>query len=261
MTRYLEALIAQARGAEPEMKPRLRSRFEPMTGAPEPLPSDDIDNAPAPAPADIAAGTTGARPAQIASGEPRQPHSDQPPQEFAITVLKQETRTDSERIERVERQVVERITGASLPIPPPQITVVAERSPRPAPPEQTEALPARLEAERRTAEAEPDRAERPRFDASAVPSERPPRRDDGAPAHTTAATPAFAFSPQPAHVTERRDIPETQEITISIGVIDIRLMPETPAAGHRPPRSATPERRSDVPDLSEYLARRSGPKQ
>ena len=255
MTRYLDTLIAQARGAEPEIKPRLRLRFEPNPfDMPEAIDELSVESE--------SVEPTGLRAAD--SKPERLPEADDGPHHH--DPLRQDSdpgrdiihhiQEHTERFERIEHHVTERETShlvqgavANQTMAPEQ--PVAQRilgeKPRKA---ETETSSEPLSQDPKSghtpepihgvsAEIRPHLAE-------------PAIRPESSSPFTVIAEMA-ASRRDPVEMFQAEAVPE---IVISIGVLDIRMTQETAAEHRRPLRSA--DRRDHSLPLADYLAKRSG---
>ncbi len=260
MSRYLETLIAQARGVEPEIQPRMRSRFEPDMASmaemiEEPLidqPSFTIE------PAQPLVEKDGSN--MRADSQPFLRPPDQP-----VTEIRRETirhvHHETERVERI-------VHHDTAPATPPRLADQAQATEKIVPVQRAPVLPPQWD------DAQPTRMPLISGSSSAtdpVPGPGLPEQSVS-PRHATerregddpAVQPLrmIAGLPGPEPIQSRRDLtgletaPQAPEITISIGVLDIRLTQET-APDRRQPTTAREQRESPMP-LADYLARRSG---
>ncbi len=256
MTRYLQTLIAQARGAASEVKPRIRSRFEPDDAAsPEILaenvgysarieqPSAPIRTTPTapPAPPDQFWHAT-TRP-DLTPGVDRE-------------ILRQ-IHEHTDRVERIEHRVTEREVQRSTPFAAPERAVILHRQAQSAAPARSA-----VATDLRTATPPPHPTAPeplpPRRPASTAPAE-PSLRSEDAPAATNPPPPRTqtpAPIPTRREPADRFDAPAPAEITITIGVLDIRLTQDAPADRRPSPRA--PDRPATTLPLADYLAKRSG---
>ena len=263
MKGYLVGLIAQAQGAEPTIQPRLRMQFEPERDAIDTLAETNVEVVPAPVTVDHRRTET-VRP----TDDPRdlQPHARAPSQNNADSPIRPagvERVAHTRIVERVER--VERL----VPIPgAPQApgTVVA-REPRatertverrvvePSPltvVEKSRAMPLPLKPE------SPHAAREAATPPDAAGKTNPPAAASDVPAAQHAALVAEARVAPPERYPSSSP-PQTEaapEITITIGVLDIRLTQDAEPTRGKPASRAA---RADTPlALADYLAKRAG---
>jgi hypothetical protein len=271
MTRYLDVVIAQARGAAPQIRPRLRSRFEPE--ARDSAAGIDEDRAFLDAPPPPPPSSPSAPPAAPAHAS----HLSQAvPAAAAAPAIREHTHRVHATTEVVERRtrdaaptsasapdaapprttalVIERVTerrhahAAAAPSaegPPPAASPARGSAAEPTPPSQAASAPATA------SDSAPARAD------ARMPAMLPPpflmagQPDGGRPPSGTAAEAAPAA-------------PEPPEITISIGVLDIRLLQEGTTDRDHAARTQglrnterNSERKAPLP-LADYLAGRTG---
>ena len=258
MTRYLQTLLAQARGAAPEIKPRIRSRFEPgETATPDILPenfgaSDRIE--PPSAPIRLAPLAPTSPP-----GDLLQASSGPKPTPWIDREIIRQIHEHSDRVERIEHRISERDLSRTPFLAAPERTVIVERPPYPA------TLTDPHDTKDRLAETAPQ----PHQPVSApLPSHRNIDAAEAAPTLRSEEPPTAAKSPSPSlsrapdftparrEPTERLENSAAPEITITIGVLDIRLTQDAPA--ERRPSTPAQNRPDNTLPLADYLAKRSG---
>jgi hypothetical protein len=256
MTRYLETLIAQARGAEPQIKPRLRSRFEAETPTMTEAAAEDIVRT---EPAEPRAATVTATPPSPSTETSAEPVV--PPAQSAAGLNRETVHhilEPTHRIERVERHTVERVVAHAVPPSTPERTIIVERLAQvpsdgaPRVPEsgrdviQPAPSPVTAQPAQPNARSEPPSIEKPALSA-----------DSAVPTRTAMPLPAAAeVAWERNGAISAGAAQDAPEITISIGVLDIRLTQEAPV--ERRPLARAQERRDNPLPLADYLARRSG---
>ena len=256
MSGYLATVIAQARGAASQVRPRIRSRFEAERGdetppteldgegfaapqsvtppshaaAPSPQRAMTTDSAalrPAPAALPFTAPHAQGVGPVILSKPARPPAAITPNVSGAPPIAAAGQRMErTERVERIER------TTVVIPSPPPD-----GRAPAPASARAGQREPPPVPGVQVVAQPLPPPVPAPPPSPPAVPAIVAP---------VAIAPPMRRSAPTPA----------VPEVTISIGVLDIRLTrePEPPRRAAAPPRTTA---EPPLP-LADYLARRSG---
>jgi len=256
MTRYLDTLIAQARGAESQVKPRLRSRFEPdLSYAPE-LMSEDVLVTERIEPAGPALSTRSPD-APFTEVEARTPTAKERPAPEPGRDTVHHIHEHTERIERIDHYTTERGVPAVAPKHEPERIIIEQIVERNAPVEDRRLVPSHEKTE-----------PSPPSNDRAVGVHVPTRFEDlDPPRRTTERDQVPSRRSQPltvlAEVASNRieparepEIAAAPEITISIGVLDIRITQESQNEWRPAPRRE--ERRDNTLPLADYLAKRSG---
>ena len=251
MTRYLQTLIAQARGAAPDVKPRLRLRFEPEESGRPDLAREGSYEAVQPTSAPLI-DKFPVEPLQAAAQSVSEyPDTTPKPERLIVN----EIHVQSDRVERIERLITEKEVLRQAPAP--ERTVLLEVPPRlPAEPGVT----AKQDPFARAA-SQPDlttpQAAAPRKSNEAAFLEPPLRREEPFVPKPAAHTPTLPeFAAHRRALVDKADPATAPEITITIGVLDIRLTQDAPVDRRTAQRAET--RADNTLPLADYLAKRSG---
>ncbi|MCK0195361.1 hypothetical protein MWN34_00385 [Ancylobacter sp. 6x-1] len=258
MSGYLERLVAQARGATPELRPRPRFRFEAEDRGEGGFGEIEAENEVSPSPPSPAMQPMARSSASLPMENATEPAPQRAPQPTPVTPPAPDLEHPVERIVQVERRetTTEHVVERHLHrIERMEVPTVRER---PARAEAQPDAPPSPPPPRQTGKPRPDDHT---FDALETAPQPSPPAGRETPHEDAPWPPRFVVEPRRASApTEQYTISTpaeaAPEITISIGVLDIRLTRPEPVAPIRP---ALEQRREHAaPPLADYLARRSG---